>query len=129
MAISQTIPFPDAGEDMRFAIARKSDGLLLDFADGTFKAKPGTPLAVATEGAPPLTRAYTGSVAITPVAQYPDGLYSMLFVCNGGKGGCCGIVDFQMGAGSDQNLMTFSGTATVVMNGSLTPNLPTTGKP
>lgn len=129
MAISQTIPFPDAGEDMRFAITRKSDGLLLDFADNTFKAKPGTPLAVAPEGAPPLTRAYTGSVAITPVAQYPDGLYSMYFVCNGGKGGCCGIVDFQMGGGSDQTPMTFSGNATFQMTGSMAPIAPTTGKP
>ena len=121
MSLSQSTHYFDSGEDMRFAIRRKADMLLFDFADGTFKTSPGRPMGLAPEEPAPLARFYTATVADTPVAQFPDGAYQVLFLANGGKAGVVWSVEFTMQGGSDEPSFPQAGSKTVTLVGTVAP--------
>jgi hypothetical protein len=65
------------GQALGYAVTRLSDGLGLDFADGTFKANPGTPVAALTEGSGIYAGLYQATLDPTPVEQFPDGEYQV----------------------------------------------------
>lgn len=61
------------GAELSYSIERLADGLSLDFADGTFKAEPGTPTADLPESARP--GLYAAILDPTPADRFPDGQY------------------------------------------------------
>jgi hypothetical protein len=62
----------DPGRALGYALERLGDGLGFDFADGTFKLSPGTPVAALTEGSGIYAGLYRATLDPTPVEQFPD---------------------------------------------------------
>ena len=121
MSLSQSTHYFDSGEDMVFAIRRKADMMLFDFADRTFKVHPARSMDDAPEESAPLFRCYTATIADTPVAQFPDGAYQVLFLANGGKAGVVWSVEFTMQGGSDEPSFPQAGSKTVTLVGTVAP--------
>jgi hypothetical protein len=65
------------GQALGYAVTRLVDGLSLDFADGSFTASPGTPVAALTEDSGIFARRYRATLDPTPVEQFPDGEYQV----------------------------------------------------
>jgi hypothetical protein len=65
------------GAKLAYSVERLGDGLLFDFADGTFKAAPKTPTAALPEDVAIFRGRYKATLDPTPTAQFPDGDYTV----------------------------------------------------
>ena len=76
MALRIRFQYP-TGSQLGYSVERLSDGLLLDFADGTFKATPTTLVAALPEDSGSFLGRYKITLSPTPVAQFTDGHYAV----------------------------------------------------
>lgn len=74
MALNVRFQYP-TGSSLGVSIERLSDGLLYDFADGTFKGSPGTLIQAVAEDVAPFLGRYKATLTPTPEAQFSDGDY------------------------------------------------------
>jgi hypothetical protein len=82
----------DAGELVKRAILRVSDGQMFDFTAKTFVMPSGTGdvLQLMPKAPAPLAKLYTATVE-TPRDQFTDGDYRSFFLDNDGSGGVFGM--------------------------------------
>lgn len=76
MALRIRFQYP-TGSQLGYSVERLTDGLLLDFADGTFKATPTTLIAALPEDSGSFLGRYKITLTPTPVAQFSDGHYAV----------------------------------------------------
>ena len=72
MALRIRFQYP-TGSQLGYSVERLADGLFLDFADGTFKATPTTPIASLPEDSGNFLGRYKVTLSPTPVAQFAVG--------------------------------------------------------
>jgi len=77
MALRIRFQYP-TGSQLGYSVERLTDGLLLDFADGTFKATPTTLIAALPEDSGSFLGRYKITLTPTPVAQFTDGHYNVV---------------------------------------------------
>src|SRR4051812_42070198 len=66
-----------AQQELGYSIERLADGLLYDFADGTFKSTPTTLIGPLVEGSGAFAGRYSATLDPTPIAQFPNGEYAV----------------------------------------------------
>ena len=76
MAMRIRFQYP-TGSTLGYSVERLSDGTFLDFADSTFKATPGTPIASLPEDTGNFAGRYKVTLSPTPAAQFTDGHYAV----------------------------------------------------
>jgi hypothetical protein len=77
MALRVRVQYDDPAASLGYSVERLSDGLLYDFADGTFRSVPASPISPLTAGSGSFARRYTATLTPTPTGQFPDGDYSV----------------------------------------------------
>jgi hypothetical protein len=99
----------DSGQALGYAIERLADGLLFDFAAGTFTATPGTPVADLTEGTDRYAGLYRATLDPTPVEQFSDGEYQVTIHDTAAAAALVGLTSAIMHGGDDTPFFPGSG--------------------
>jgi hypothetical protein len=98
-----------SGQALGYAVERLADGLFLDFADGTFTATPGTPVADLTEGTDRYAGLYRATLDPTPTDQFPDGEYQVTIHDAAAADALVGLTSAIMHGGDDTPFFPGSG--------------------
>jgi hypothetical protein len=99
----------DSGQALGYAIERLADGLLFDFAAGTFTATPGTAVADLTEGTGIYAGLYRATLDPTPTDQFPDGEYQVTVHDTAAANALVGLTSALLHGGDDAPVFPGSG--------------------
>ena len=102
------------GSLLGYSVERLADGLYYDFADGTFKVSPTTPINALTAQAGNFAGLYRDTIASTPSAQFANGEYAVNIHNVGAANAVLGVVGATIFGGDDATVFPGGPVASVV---------------